>query len=99
AAASPSGDQVDVAGQLADAPRPVTGDMDDLLHADAELAGEIDPRLDREDHPLLDRLRVQAGDDRQFVHAEAEPAVDPLNDALSVARLLNYGPGSEFGVH
>src|SRR5438105_2602657 len=77
-----NGDQMDIAGEFAQAMRAVPGDVHDLLQPDAELAGEVDPRLDREDHAFLDRLCIEVGDARRFVHTEAEPVADPVDEVL-----------------
>src|SRR3712207_875215 len=50
----------------------VSGDGDDHLQPHAEASGEVDPRLDAEAHPLLQRLPIAGDEIRRLVDLQAD---------------------------
>src|SRR5687767_12806793 len=61
-------------------------DRRDDLEADSEPAGEVDPRLDAEDHPFFQGLPAALHQVRRLVDLEPEAVAGPVEERLAVAR-------------
>src|ERR1700742_5392523 len=73
-----------VAG-VVEAPPAVLGGDDDVLDAHAEAPGQVDPGLDREAHPRLDRPRLALDHVRRLVRRLADPVAGAVDEVLAVA--------------
>src|SRR5690349_22120033 len=62
-----SGDEPDLLGGVVEAPAAILGHRHDVLDPHAEAVGEVDPRLDREAHPRLERLLLALDHVRRLV--------------------------------
>src|SRR4051812_42808287 len=90
-----SPDDVQLPGGVVQASSALVGDGDDVLDADAEIAGEVDPGLDREAHARNERLLLALDHVRRLVGGDADAVAGPVDELFAVARIgddLTGGP-------
>src|SRR4051812_3128906 len=80
-----SGDDPQIVAGVVQSPAAVLGGDDDVLDAHAEAPGEVDPRLDREAHPGLDRPGLALDHVRRLVRRLADAVADAVDEVLAVA--------------
>src|SRR5579875_999622 len=80
-----SSGEVDLARQLAEARAAVLGDLHDLLEADPELPRQVDPGLDRVDHPRLQHDVRPRHHVRRLVAGEPETVAGAVHEELAEA--------------
>ena len=67
----------------------VPGDDDEILDPHSQLAGNVDPRLDRHHLAGLEHVLGAVRDARRLVDLEADTVAEPVAEALAVAGLLD----------
>ena len=63
--------------------RPVFSYDDHFFQSYPPLAGDVNARLDRNDHPLLEFYRFSGGESRIFVGGQADPVTQGMTEKLS----------------
>src|SRR5919108_1642669 len=75
-----SADHLEVSLGVVQSLGPLLGDRHDVLDADPEPSGEVDPRLDGEAHPGPERLAVAGHEVRLLVHVQADPVAGAVHE-------------------
>src|SRR5690348_5278829 len=71
----------------------VGGDRDDVLDAYAELAGQVDARLDGEAHARDQRLLLAGDHVRRLVGGHADAVAGAVDEVLAVTGLADHLAG------
>src|SRR3990172_7102745 len=74
-------------GRVAHHPRLPVLEHYHVFDAHAAPAADVDPRLDRGDHPLLQLILRQPGQPRRFVDQQPDAVAEAVAEVLAVARL------------